>query len=78
MEIGCIYFRVILAESSLPIEVSSKYMSEGGIAANSLISTTLSTAKRSTTAEIASSIHSALIYAPTDSFPTWIVSIINV
>ncbi|XP_075992835.1 maltase 1-like [Anticarsia gemmatalis] len=64
---------VILVESSLnPLE-AARYYGDGGIGANSVLSSALTTPNRSTP-EMVLGFHASLLTAPLDAAPTWMTS----
>ncbi|CAG9784742.1 unnamed protein product [Diatraea saccharalis] len=65
---------VILVESSLDAENASKYYGDGGVGANSVLSTALTFPTKQSSPGLALSIHATLLYTPRDSFPTWTTS----
>lgn len=66
--------RVILVESALPPESAAKYYGDGGVGANSVLSSALASPKRNSAAVVGIAIQSGLLTTPDDGFPAWIVS----
>ncbi|CAH2105122.1 unnamed protein product [Euphydryas editha] len=65
---------LILVESSLGAEASSKYYGEGGVGANSVISYDLASPAKRPAASLALAVHASLLYPPQDMTPTWLTS----
>lgn len=70
------YFRVIIAESSLDVETAARYYGDGGVGASSIVSEALTSTSRKTAAELGLGFHAALLTAPEGAAPVWSVRIL--
>lgn len=70
-------YRVILAETSLSPEQTARYYSEGGLGANSVISNAFTSPSRRSGPELALDFYGAILFAPQDMTPTWVVRIMG-
>lgn len=70
-------YRVILAETSLSPEQTAMYYSDGGLGANSVISNAFTSPSRRSAPELAIDFYGAILSAPQDMIPTWMVCIMG-
>lgn len=70
-------YRVILAETSLSLEQTARYFSDGGLGANSVISNAFTSPSRRSAPELALDFYGAMLSAPQDMAPTWVVCIMG-
>lgn len=71
---GSYFYSVILAESSLGPVQAARYYADGGVGANSVLSAALTSPGRKSAADLGLAFYGALLSAPQDAAPTWIVS----
>ncbi|CAG9121804.1 unnamed protein product [Plutella xylostella] len=68
---------VILVESSQSPEISARYYADGGVGANSVLSTAMTAAARTSAADMALAMYAGILNAPVDGVPTWMTSYTN-
>ncbi|XP_053607296.1 maltase A3-like isoform X2 [Plodia interpunctella] len=64
----------ILVESALKPEIAARYYSAGGVGANSILSSALTSSSRPSAAELGLAIHEVLLNTPSYAAPTWSTS----